>query len=460
MSESLKICFIQATNPVDVDWHNTLSFGYLKSCIDKNLSGDIEYLKASSIKEAVDFHPHILGVSSTSQDFEEATRICNAAKACHVPLVILGGFHITAFPETLPQSADIGVIGEGEFTFCDLVALYQRKSGLSSKDLTTILGIVFWNDQNKRILNPKRPVLKNLDAIPLPDRKFGLKRGQMPYLFTSRGCPYRCSFCASSTYWPSVRFHSAERIISEIEDILIEFPDIQSISIWDDLFAADKLRVRKFINLFEEKGLHRRVNLGSSVRANLIDDELCVLLRHLNYTIVGFGAESGSNHILKKLKDDRCNVATNQSALDSLNRNGLQAACGFVLGHYDETEEDLLKTYNFIIDNYATRKLTRHEITILTPMPGTALWEWAMDQGLIEIANFRWSRLRYLALFSNRLNGVADWITLREQNNSIYLNDVNIPRDQLYQIIRFYEDKIQRGDYTKEKASTTFPSIN
>ena len=448
MPDAAKICFMQATNPVDVRWHPTLAFGYLKAYTEHLFPYRFEYQIARTMQEAVNFSPHILAITSTSQDFEEALRICAEAKAASIPVVILGGFHITAFPETLPLPADAGVLGEGEVTFCEIVDLYLRNGFLSPKELSKIQGVVYRGEDSRLILNPPRPLIRNLDDIPLPDRLFGRMGDQQPYLFTSRGCPYHCSFCASSRYWPGVRYHSAERVIEELKAILHWFPSITNISIWDDLFAADRNRLRRVAEIFESSGLRWKIRLGSSVRASLVNDELCALLHRLNYTTIGFGAESGSDPILKKLKDEHCSVAENQRALDTAYRNGLTSACAFVLGHYDETEEDLLKTYNFILENYAAGKLAKHEMTILMPMPGTPLWGWAEEHGFINSASFRWSSLRYLALYSNNLKGVKDWIAIREQNGSLYLNERNVPREHLYQIIQYYEDKIRRKDFT------------
>ena len=449
---SLKICFTQATNPVDVKWNAALGFGYLKAFAETRFPGALEFLAAEGLEEAVAFQPDVLGIASTSQDFGEATRLCDQARAAGIPVVVLGGFHITAFPETLPPSADLGVLGEGEITFGAIVALLVNNGALTGTALAAIPGIVYWDDQGTLQKTPQRPVVAALDDLPVPDHRFGLRDGRQPYLFTSRGCPYHCSFCASSVYWPNVRFHSAERVISEMEGVLEQHPSLQSLSFWDDLFTADKKRLRRIVDLFEAKGFHRRLRLVSSIRANLITDELCALLQRLKYTHVGLGAESGSDAILKKLKDPKYTSLDNQRALDTAHRHGFTASCGFVLGHYDEKEADIHATYGFILDNYASGKLLKHDITILTPMPGTQLWRWAEDHGFVKREGMEWHRLRYLAMHSNKLSGIEDWIALRENNGSLYLNDKNVPRATLYQLIRHYEDKIMRGDFAHSGA--------
>jgi len=445
----LRICLTRATNPVDVKWNASLGFGYLKAYAERLLPGALSFRAAETLEEALAGHPEVLGISSTSQDFGEAVRMCDQARAAGVPVVVLGGFHITAFPETLPPSADLGVLGEGEVTFGQVLALLIEKGGLRGGALAEIPGLVYWDDAGDLQRSAPRPVVERLDDLPVPDHHFGLAPGRQPYLFTSRGCPYHCSFCASSVYWPNVRFHGAERVISEIEGLLRLQPDLQAVSFWDDLFTADRKRLGRIADLFEEKGLHKRLRMVSSVRANLITDELCQTLKRLRYTHVGFGAESGSDAILKKLKDPRYRAADNQRALDTAQRHGFQGTCGFVLGHYDETEADVHATYGFILDNYASGKLAKHDITILTPMPGTPLWQWAEQHGFVRREGMEWHRLRYLAMYSNNLRGIEEWMALREQNGSLYLNDRNVPRGTLYQLIRHYEDKVARGDWSR-----------
>ena len=454
MTRSLRICFIQATNEVDVHWHAPLSFSYLNGYVRRLNPGTIESSVAANIADALKWKPDILAISSLSQDFGEAVRIADLAKHAGVPAVLLGGFHITAFPETLPASVDAGVLGEGEVTFGEIVTAFMTSGGLPARELADIAGLVYRDEEGKLQISAPRPLVEDLDTLPMPDRKFGLGRNQNPYLFTSRGCPYKCYFCASSKYWSKVRFHSAERVIAEIEGILAEFPGTTEIGFWDDLMVANRKRLREIVRLLEEKGLSRRLRFSAAVRANLLDEELCGLLLRANLTSVGFGAESGSDRILMKLKDKNCTVAANQRALDIAAKHGLRSSCGFVLGHHEETEEDVLLTYKFILDNYAAGKLMSHEITILTPMPGTELWGWAEKNGVIVPGDFEWHRLRYLALFSNNLGRtegggrVEDWIRLRKQNGSLYLNEVNVPQEHLNQIISHYEEKIERGDFT------------
>ncbi len=453
----LKICFIQATNPVDVHWSPPIGFGYIKAYCEKLFPDQLHFHLAQNVEEAIAYRPDVLGITCISQDFEDGVKLSDAAKTAGVPIVVWGGHHITAFPLTLPESADIGVIGEGEITFSEIVTVLVDKGRVRTSELAGIEGIVY-RDGDELRTNARRANLACLDDLPIPDRSFGLKDGQQPYIFSSRGCPFKCSFCASSTYWDNVRYHSAERVVDEIAGIMRKFPGMREIAFWDDLVAGDRKRLEDMIELLDERGILKQIRFSGSIRASLVDEELCRMLVWAGFTGAGFGAESGSERILKILKDKRSSVATNQRALDMFKKFDLPTACGFVLGHPEETEEDVLETYNFILDNYASGKLVCHEVTILTPMPGTPLWAWAEAEGFVGGSEFRWSRLRYLAMFANNLGkDIEGWIKLRRENDSLYLNEKNVPQERLYEIIKHCEEKIACGDFTKVEKSEAYP---
>ncbi|MFQ3549734.1 MAG: radical SAM protein, partial [Armatimonadota bacterium] len=366
-----KVCLIQASNQYDVQCNSAIGFGYIKAYAEKVFGDDVTFFCAHNLNEIINFKPDILGISCLSQDFEEGMSLARQAQACGFENIIFGGHHITAFPETLPNEAVLGVIGEGEKTFTEILDRFISLGNLSASTLSSIKGIVYRDNEGKIIKTPCRDEIENLDDLPMPDRYFGMVQGQSPYIFSSRGCPYRCSFCASSRYWKGVRYHSAKRVVEEIEDILEKFPNIPRIMFYDDLLAGDKKRLKEIVDIIEEKEINKRVKFGGSVRANLVNDELCILLKRAGFEFITFGAESGSEKILKKLKNDSCGVDINQRALDTLNKHGLACGLGFVVGHYDEKIEDILDTYNFILNAYSERKISSHEINILTPMPGT-----------------------------------------------------------------------------------------
>jgi len=92
------------------------------------------------------------------------------------------------------------------------------------------------------------------------------------YMFTSRGCPYSCVFCSSSAFWHGARFFSAEYVLDEIKELVAEY-NTKYISLYDDLFIADKKRLKKIVQLIKKEKLDQEVSFGCLARANLVDEE-------------------------------------------------------------------------------------------------------------------------------------------------------------------------------------------
>jgi radical SAM superfamily enzyme YgiQ (UPF0313 family) len=221
------------------------------------------------------------------------------------------------------------------------------------------------------------------------------------------------------------------------------FPDIGYITIWDDLFIANKARFKQFIELVEKKGLNDKLGFAFSVRANLVDDELCKDLKRINVKATSFGAESGSDRILKLLKKGTT-VAINQRAIDILHKHDISVICSFIAGTPSETENEVRSTYEFILKNITDGKLSPQcAVNILMPMPGTDIWRHAVDANIIDINNFDWKRLSVFASYRHSLTkNYDDWVEHRRNNNSIYLAEETLPQERLYEIMRVYEKVI------------------
>lgn len=435
----MKIGFIKATNEIDVQWFKPLAFGYLKSYLDRNLKTPVGMTLLDTLEDPDQFD--ILAISSTSQDYEQAIKIARSMKQKNSNTVtVLGGHHITCLPETLTDDFDIGVRGEGEQTFLELIRYFQQNGFvIIPEKLKKIRGVIFRNNGDI-ITTEKRPLI-DLDALPHPDRQSGGSQ----YIFTSRGCPFKCSFCSSSAFWDKTRFFSANYVVEEIAQLLQQFPDMKQVPIWDDLFIADKKRLMKIIALVEANGINKRVNFSFSVRANFVDEEICLALKRLNVVGVAFGAESASDRILK-LMNKGATVRQNQKAIDLLHAHGIPVMCSFIVGWPTETEEEVCKTFDFILQNIAAGKLpTSNAVNILMPIPGTALWDEAVRDGLIQLDHFDWKRLSIFASYKDsKLKSFDEWVEHRRKNNSLYLNDSTLPQECLYERMADYYHAIER----------------
>jgi radical SAM superfamily enzyme YgiQ (UPF0313 family) len=168
------------------------------------------------------------------------------------------------------------------------------------------------------------------------------------------------------------------------------------------------------------------------------------MIKELNVGFICFGVESGTDRILG-LMGKGITVEQNQRALDNSYSAGLPCAGSFIVGWPSETEEEVRETYEFLLRNVRENKLgASAPINILTPMPGTPVWDTAVASGDINLANFDWKRLGIFASYRNsKVKTFEEWINFRNRNNSIYLNEKTLPQQRLYQIMAEYEKFLQ-----------------
>jgi anaerobic magnesium-protoporphyrin IX monomethyl ester cyclase len=286
---------------------------------------------------------------------------------------------------SLTKDMDVGVTGEGEETICELLELLARKGKFDKDDLLKIKGIIYWDNGKIATTDGREPIYP-LDELPLPARDlFSIQPNT--YMFTSRGCPYRCTFCASSRFWSKVRIFSAEYLVKEIEH-LVKVYDVKSIMFYDDIFSVDVQRVRKTIDLLKEKNILGKVDFNCSIRANMVNDETIKLLKELGVKSIGMGLESGCNRTLKYLKRDNIDIKDNENAIRIIKKHGIEVHGSFIIGSPEEDRKDILETLKFIKKN----QLTGFDVYVLTPFPGTPVWDYALSRGLVA-EEMDWDRL-------------------------------------------------------------------
>ena len=360
-----------------------LNLAYLAAALRKNVDSSIEFkIITNDFEETLNsFNPDVVGISSVTQNYNRAKEYAKIAKAMGKK-VLMGGVHISSLPQTMTDDMDIAVIGEGEET---IVEVFKN----NFKNLDKIKGIAHKKD-GKIIINPPRELTKDLDSIEPPARDL-INIEDHTFMFTSRGCPYRCVFCSSSRFWKTVRFHSAERVIQEIK-LLTEKYGVKYIEMFDDLFIADKERLKKIAELIKKENIN--VKIACSARANMVDDETMQLLKQMNVQKIVLGLESGNDRILTYLKgiDGRTTVTVEQNynAVRLANKYGILVNAGLVIGSPDETEKEVMDTYKLA----ATSGVNHFEAYVLTPLPGTPIWDLAKKKGFVsDDANFDWSKL-------------------------------------------------------------------
>ena len=278
---------------------------------------------------------------------------------------------------------DVGVVGEGELTALELFPQIENPH-------KKIKGIVY-RENEKLIVTESRPMLTNLDILPLPARdimKDFINRKQFTGMLTARGCPYHCVFCANAAFWKKIRFFSAEYVVNEIEHIVENYTN--RINFLDDAFTVNKPRLRKIVDMLDERGIE--IEVYANGRADLLDDEMCGLVKRIGIKDLCFGLESGCQKTLDYLKEGRIKVDYNYRALDLCKKHDIHVTASTVIFNPDETYEELMMTRDMIKDprvHYAVAN-------VLVPLPGTPVWKEALERGLVEERyDWDWNKLTF-----------------------------------------------------------------
>jgi len=430
----MKITFLNMRK----DMYPPLGLCYLSSFLKTKIPGInillIERIFGESEKvvsaRILDSEPDVVGLTTYTVGYHQVISLCEYLKKLRPGLKIwLGGPHITSLPQTLPMHADIGVIGEGELTILELCHKTDPAGQIIEDALQGIKGICF-RKNGQLFTTPRRDLITPLDSIPPPDvsmlnmewytkpkRFFIMERYLKGFvLLTSRGCPYDCRFCQAAVQWGKCRYHSAERVVSEIETQRKNNPNINAINIIDDLFIGSRKRLREIVRLLREKMLHDGIVFNVNGRANLIDSEVIKLLKSINVIQISYGFETGSERILSFLKKGSVSVHHNENAANLTNSYGIGVGGQFMIGTPGETREDIGQTIDFIKNH----QMSHAHLSVTCPLPGTDLWEICSRKGLVS-ENMDWRKLD----FGNPDNP-----------NLIYVNADIIPKDEFNLLLK------------------------
>jgi len=344
-----------------------------------------------------EFRPDLVGVTTTTENRFHSFRLAGLVKRAHPPaLVVLGGPHLNATAlDTLRhiESVDGVVVGEGEETVADLVAALR-----SGGSLEKIQGLAF-RREGEIIENPRRPLIPDLDTLPLPARhlepwdRYDCRmevpgQGLLPAanMMTSRGCPFDCNFCATPINWGrKVRGLSPERVLAELEH-LIERYRARVIWFYDDTFNYNPRRLRRICELIRQRSLD--IRWYCEVRVDLLSKaDLEVMVRSGCYYI-GFGVETASQRISREIIGKKVDLPKALQVIEWCREFGITANPFFIFSHPTETWAEARETIEVI-----ERIQDRCDISasILHIYPGTPLEDRARREGQLP-QDFSWSR--------------------------------------------------------------------
>ncbi len=312
---------------------------------------------------------------------EAAFEMIDAAKRVGSKVVVNGSDASDHCREYLDRGADFVLLGEAEATLLELVELLMRNPRGGA---VGIRGLAYSRTHNANPLRtPPRPLMKNLDALPLPARELlnveAYRRAWKDAhgffslnLVASRGCPYRCNWCAKPIYGDSFHARAPESVALEMFDLREEY-GAEHLWFADDLFGINHRWVLDFAHQVEMHGASVPFKMQS--RADLMTRETAAALARAGCVEVWMGVESGSQNILDAMQKG-LRVEQVAGARDNLRANGIRSCYFLQFGYPGETWRDIEKTIQMVRE-------TRPDdlgISVSYPLPGTKFHERVREQ--------------------------------------------------------------------------------
>jgi radical SAM superfamily enzyme YgiQ (UPF0313 family) len=323
-----------------------------------------------------DFRPDLVGISSTfTTDIYKALSVAETVKAADPrTFVFVGGHHPSLYPEDFNHSAlDAIVAGEGEVTAQELVNCLAANGNPAR-----VHGLVL-NRPDGQHFSGRRALVKPLDVLPHPQRALtrshgwtydlGLS-GPLAAVETARGCPYKCNFCSVWRFYEGrVRFKSPQRMVEELQAV-----EESAILFTDDNFLASVRRAAQIADLIEERGIHKHYIIQARSDAIARHPDVIARWVSLGLMAVFVGFEKPDQAGLEQVNKHN-SVENNEQALAVLRDHSIEPVVSFIV-HPNYTYDDFA-----ILKAYVHRlKLWQAAFSVLTPLPGTPLYDDLKDQ--------------------------------------------------------------------------------
>jgi len=382
--------------PIDVRSSPSLGLAYLAAMSEKR-GDEVRVLdmevEDTPLQQVVREHdPEVIGLTANTIQIKGAWQVATELKQITAAPIVLGGPHPTFLAAESVERPEIDIVvrGEGELTWVDLCTHLGQ-----GKRLETVEGIAYQRDGTV-IHNPDRAVISDVDSLPLPAyHLFKMERytnlqptldhieGDSYPLLSSRGCPYRCTYCSQilPRRW---RARSAQNVVAEWHWLVKEL-GAKEIGVLDDSFNIDRQRVLEICDLITAEGLnHVPWIMINGIRANLVDEELLGRMREAGCIRTAFGVESGNQRILDSVIDKHLTLAHVRAAFKAAKAVGMETIGFFIIGLPGETEETMDDTIRFaceldpIVANFS----------MATPFPGTEMYNQVLEKGRLLVEDW------------------------------------------------------------------------
>lgn len=344
------------------------------------------------LEQVKQYKPDVVGFSTWTYNYEKGRELARRIKREYrdVP-TIFGGDHPSACPEiTKDEGVDFVVKGEGEITTVELLDALELNRSFKSID-----GIAYLDNGNVH-LTQRRKRIQNLDELPFPDRtnlpmdRYRAKKGGAPVYpmgqklgtqHTSRGCRYRCYFCATPLTWGREwKARSARNVIDETEE-LINTHQITRIFFTDEDFMNDTERIYAICDEVKKRKLD--FTWYCFARVTDVNEDILKCMKDAGCTEVFYGIESCNDCTLKNLHKG-ISLKRISQALHLTQKVGLNAWGTYMTGYPWEDETTLLSS----LETLKELPVDYLYITFLTPFPGTELYDYCKQKDLLLTQDF------------------------------------------------------------------------
>jgi len=314
----------------------------------------------------------VVGLTVNSACSRESYRLADRLKRETDCVVVFGGPHVTFLPDEALEHGDFVVRGEGESSIVELVRALER----GRTDFGCVAGLS-WRDAGGRVRhNPDRSLEADIDRVPDQSLVVGLRRFTRRFterffptgmlVSTSRGCPFRCTFCTiPRTFGQVVRFRSPDAVVADIRQ-QTALSGHRYIYFADDNFTAHPTRTKKLLRRLVDERLDLR--FSAQVRADVTRDaELTDLLRAAGCYLVFVGFESINEPTLKAYRKGLASRAFLEQAIREFHRRGILVHAMFVIGADEDPSGTAFRTAEWARD----QGVASLQMLPLCPLPGT-----------------------------------------------------------------------------------------
>ena len=383
-----------------IDKHIPNSLLYLGSSLQQDNHNvkliDINNKSVDIENEINYFKPDLIGITCLfSGRFKNTMSLSRKIKGYSPELpIIIGGIHPTIFAKEILEDyscVDYICLGEGEKTLRNFV---------NEKKLEGIDGLAY-RESNKIKINPKTSFIKNLDELPFPaynlinlkDYHFNTSHWNNPKglpisipvpIISSRSCPNRCTFCSMFlVHGEKWRPRSANNVVDEIEHLYNKYNQ-RYFSFMDDNMTLSKKRTLKITREIINRGLDIQFDTPNGVAIKSLDKEVMDSLVEAGLVRICVAPESGSEFIRNKMMKKKLPTKDIYNFFEMVkDYKNLNVKAFFIMGYPQETKETLKETYDMI--KKISPSLDQITIFDFIPYPGTEIFEYCKNKGLIDI---------------------------------------------------------------------------